>query len=425
MKSPVQIYLSRQKTEPLLASVPVSPRLGIGIVVPCYNEPDLAGCLDSLLHAEKPACDVEILVVVNAPSDAPAEAVVQNKKTLHELSERSGISRFRILFVEAVFPAGKYAGVGLARKTGMDEMARRLSAAGRDDGLIVSLDADCRVSPGYLVALEKRLGSDRKAVAATLAFEHPLPEEAADPVLRQAMIQYELYLRYYRHALKFAGFPYAYYTIGSAFAVKASAYCRAGGMGKYQGGEDFYFLRKVFPLGRTVEIREAKVYPAARLSDRVPFGTGPSLIRLTAQPDGVKLTYPWEAFRWLHFFFSGKERWFRLPADEIRRDWAAMRRPDTGEGLPLSLLAYLEQAGWPVALQELGRNCASLPVFVRRFFDTFDGLRILQSLNALQEVLPLQPVAQAAVGLLNEAYGVRAGEEPLQLLRILQAYDEE
>lgn len=417
----------RQKPEPLIVSVPVSPRLGMGVVIPCYNEPELSCCLESLLQAARPACDVEILVIINAPSDAPAEASAQNKKTCEELARlaaRCSTPDFRILFAEAVFPAGRYAGVGLARKTGMDEMARRLWAAGRDDGLIVSLDADCRVSPAYFTALENRLAGNRKAVAATLGFEHPLPPATAASGLRQAMIQYELYLRYYRHALKYTGFPYAYYTIGSAFAVKASAYCRAGGMGKYQGGEDFYFLRKVFPLGETVEIREAKVYPAARLSDRVPFGTGPSLIRLTGEPGGVKSTYPLEAFRRLRFFFSGKERWFRLPAGRIARDWAGMRCPDTGEGLPDSLLGYLQKNDWAAVLEELGRNCASLPVFVRRLFDTFDGLRILQSLNALQQTYPLQPVAREAPRLLEEAYGIRCDDDPLRLLRIFQACDE-
>ena len=48
-------------------------------------------------------------------------------------------------------------------------------------------------------------------------------------------------------------------------------------MPKKQGGEDFYFLQKVFPLGKCTEIIETKVIPSPRPSNRVPFGTGPSV----------------------------------------------------------------------------------------------------------------------------------------------------
>lgn len=433
MKSPVQIYLERHVSEPLFSRIPVSPRLGICIVIPCFDEPDLADCLDSLAQAERPDCDVEVIVVVNAPENAPPEALARNSESLQLLADRarrSGEPGFRLLYTNVLFPPGKHAGVGLARKTGMDEAVRRLAAAGCDDGLIVSLDADCRVSPNYLTALRNGLARNRKAVVATPAFEHPLPDARTRPVLRRAMIQYELYLRYYRHALRYTGFPYAYYTIGSDFAVKASAYCRAGGMGKYQGGEDFYFLRKVFPLGETVEIRTARVFPAARLSDRVPFGTGPSLIGLVGEDSGksecapIKYTYAWDSFRWLRFFFSKKDEWYRLPAGQIAGAWRQMHCPETGRPLPAPFLVYLESNGWAAVWEELGRNCASRAVFSRRFFESFDGLRILQALRALEETCPLRPVADETARLLKACYGltVPAGD-PLRLLHILRACD--
>lgn len=412
MKPILPTYLARHAAEELTAHEPVSPDLGIGVVIPCYNEPDLVVCLNSLHAATPPECDVEVLVLVNAPIDASPQALARNHQTEQEvlrLAREVNSKGFRILCLNKILDSGKYAGVGLARRIGMDEMVYRMAAIGNSRGLIVSLDADCRVEKNYFTEIEKHLYRNPKALSATFDFEHPLPDAADAPALRRAMIQYELYLRYYKHALKYIGFPYPYYTIGSDFAVRAETYCRAGGMGKYQGGEDFYFLQKVFPLGGVIEINTTKVYPAARLSDRVPFGTGPSLIKLVKQVGEIKETYTWESFRWLRALFAEKERMYRKTASEIETVWKAISID--GKVFPQPLLHYLKDNRFDEALEELGNNCASATVFSKRFFHCFNALRVLQSLNALQECYPLQPVAEEVPSLLKEMYGEEAGDE--------------
>ena len=67
---------------------------------------------------------------------------------------------------------------------------------------------------------------------------------------REAIMKYELYLRYYRLALEYTGHPHAYHCIGSAFAVRTLDYVAQGGMNKRQAGEDFYFLQKLIATGR-------------------------------------------------------------------------------------------------------------------------------------------------------------------------------
>ena len=49
--------------------------------------------------------------------------------------------------------------------------------------------------------------------------------------------------------MKFAGYPWAMYTVGSAFAVTAEAYVKRGGMNRRQAGEDFYFLQNLAHIG--------------------------------------------------------------------------------------------------------------------------------------------------------------------------------
>lgn len=433
MKSVLAAYLTRQKSARPLCGLPVSPALSLGIVIPCYNEPGLLRCLHSLAAACKPAGDVEVCIVVNAPENAPAEAVACNRQTVAQLDafiRETASPSFRVYYLDVTLPAGKYAGVGLARKLGMDEMIHRFAAVNRPEGVLVSLDADCEVSPRYLTEIERTFRAPgANYSAAVLGFEHPLPPAQEEPAVRKAMIQYELYLRYYKHALRYTGFPYPYYTIGSCFAVTAGTYCRAGGMGRYQGGEDFYFLQKVFPLGKTAEIRTARVFPAARLSDRVPFGTGPSLIRLSEQPEPVKYTYAWESFEWVRRFIAARQACFKQSAPSIRTLWESLSVPGRPGGLPGSFRRYLGDAHLAEAIEELGRNCASPAIFERRFFEVFSALRILQALNALQQTYPLQPVARETARLLKAVYGAAVPEEThvsesgaLALLRLIQAY---
>ena len=76
------------------------------------------------------------------------------------------------------------------------------------------------------------------------------------------------------HAL----FPFAFHTIGSSMAVRASSYMRQGGMNKRKAGEDFYFQQKIIPLCGFTECNSTVVYPSPRPSYRVPFGTGRAML---------------------------------------------------------------------------------------------------------------------------------------------------
>lgn len=391
-KSALQNYISRLQIRMLTKQEPVSERLGMIVVIPCYDEPDLLVTLRSLYDAVHPACAVEVIVVINASESTPEPVLEQNEKTFREVelfAARINSESFKVIPMDVICRPLKYAGVGLARKTGMDEAVVRLASVEKENGLIVSLDADCTVAPNYFTEIEKALLFDRKASVATVHFSHTLPRE--DSATYEAMVQYELYLRYYKQALHYTGFPYAYYTIGSAFAVKASAYCRSGGMGKYQSGEDFYFLQKVFQQGGIRELNTTTVYPSSRLSDRVPFGTGPSLIKMVSDDRPVcKYTYALESFLILKSVFDKRDAWYELGEGMTEQETSDYFT----QGLPLPLVAYLEKNDFAKSLVELRANCAGMQVFSKRFFDWYNGLRVLQTLNVLQETYLPCPVTE-------------------------------
>src|SRR5207249_6387595 len=95
----------------------------------------------------------------------------------------------------------------------------------------------------------------------SIYFEHPL-EGPLDARVYDAISTYELHLRYYVQALRYAGFPYAYHTFGSCMTVRADAYMEQGGMNKRKAGEDFYFLQKIISLDGFSDLTETTVIPS-------------------------------------------------------------------------------------------------------------------------------------------------------------------
>lgn len=159
---------------------PAPDDLGMVVVMPCFDEPDVLGALESLQACEPPRRAFEVIVVVNSPSNAPAELKERNRQSAEEARKYA-----RVIHVPDLPP--RHAGVGLARKIGMDEALRRLPA----DGVIANFDADCRCDPNYLRSIEEHSQRHPDTPGCSIYFEHP--PDAAD--------LYELHLRYYVQAL--------------------------------------------------------------------------------------------------------------------------------------------------------------------------------------------------------------------------------
>ncbi|MGB5892729.1 MAG: glycosyltransferase [Ignavibacteriaceae bacterium] len=169
----------------------------------------------------------------------------------------------------------KQAGVGLARKIGMDLSITIFDYSKDTKNLIICLDADCTVSQTYLTNIVNHFNKNNRSVA-VVNFEHPV--DGTDEY-NAAIICYEIFLRYYVTGLRFAGSGYAFHTIGSTMMCDHRAYTKIGGMNKRKAAEDFYFLEKLaknYPINK---IDSATVYPSKRSSWRVPFGTGQRVTR--------------------------------------------------------------------------------------------------------------------------------------------------
>ena len=342
------------------------------VVIPCYKEPELNRTVQSLFDCDRGDFPVEIIVLINSYQIDTDEVVAMNRDSYRQMKDFASKNNSPTFFLTPILVenlSGHQTGAGLPRKLGMDEAIRHFN--GDKSGIIVSLDADCTVETNYLTEIFRNF-KEYRLNSATVEFHHPVEHlKTADP-LRIATVNYEEYLRYYRLALEYCGYPYPYFTIGSAFAVTAETYLKAGGMGKQQSGEDFYFLQKVFPLGKTRFIDSTCVYPAARISDRVPFGTGPALQKMLAENQLSKYSYSVDAFKTLKVFFDKIDLFFKKPVKEIEESIRKM---------PEYLLLFLKEDGFLRKIEEINRHTASLLNFRKRFFHYFNAFKILKYLN--------------------------------------------
>ncbi|MBF0456154.1 MAG: family 2 glycosyl transferase [Magnetococcales bacterium] len=342
------------------------PPPGLILVIPCHDEPDLLTTLASLVACEKPGCLVQVRVVINASLKASEEVKARNQQTLlaaQQWVDAHPREDLRFLFENHDDLPPKHAGVGLARKIGMDAAAHHYQDVGYPQGPILCLDADCTVATNYLRCLKDHFHHHPKTPGCSIHYEHPLKGLA--PAHRLGIAAYELYLRYYRQGLVLAGHPSAFHTVGSSMAVRADVYLRQGGMNRRKAGEDFYFLQKIMALGGFTQVTNTTVFPSPRRSLRVPFGTGRAMEEWLAAEATTRMSYDPQVFRDLRDFFRLSPRLYR---DSIEPDSLALRQ-------------FLAQAGLEPALQRIRANTTSQESFQKKFFHWFNLFLILKYIH--------------------------------------------
>ncbi|MBQ9804713.1 MAG: glycosyltransferase [Lentisphaeria bacterium] len=328
------------------------------VVIPAYDEAaNLPAALDALEQAAAAArIAPAVIVVVNHP---PGTADTASLELLKLLADR------RVFTIYLPELAG---GVGAARKAGMDAFCAAVPPEKLEQTAIFSLDADTLVAPEYFLHV---LPEVLRGGGVALDFAHRPADNAAR---QQAIDRYEAYLRRYRDKLRDAGSPYAFFTIGSAFAVRGDAYIRAGGMKVREAGEDFYFLQAVAKTSGVRSLDGAVVFPSPRTSHRVPFGTGPAVAALLAGKPLDEI--PDRAFEMLKQVLAQADGDDKLadPAEFLGR-------------VPEMAAEFFRQEHfetvWKKVLQNLPHRQGAA---VRAFHEWFDGLKTLRFLHQIREI---------------------------------------
>lgn len=384
---------------------------GIIVIVPAYNEPGIVRMLESLSQCREPECKTEVIIVINAPANATSDSIKNNLITLKNIESWKKENKncfFRLFaFIVEEYPVKGW-GVGLARKTGMDEAIRRFNAIDRPDGVLLNLDADCTVEQNYFYAVQNELLLKSDRAACSIYFEHPLSgNDYPDPIYKYITL-YELHLRYYFQGLAFSGFPYVFHTVGSAIAVKALPYIKAGGMNRKQAGEDFYFIQKLVPAGGYFNLNTTTVYPSPRASTRVPFGTGASIGKLSTGTDSSLLTYNIQAFSELRTFFGLVGHYYESPLHELNIHY---------DRIPSGLRSFMSEEEWVEKMIEIKNNTSGIQSFKKRFFGWFNMFRIVKYLNFVHTgFFEKKPVELCAAELLEITGVYFESKEPDDLL---------
>jgi len=371
MNKTISRYINQNIKYPLLIEDIPDPNLGMIIVIPCHNEPDIVSSVKSIYTSSVPKCPIEIIVVINGSSDNPESVEIQNKKSyeeLHAIDDLPDWCKLYVIMNNNFSP--KKAGVGLARKIGMDDAVRRFVYLEKFDGIIVCYDADSQCEDNYLVEIEKCF-SNQKITSAGINYEHPTEGNEFDDDIYDYITQYELHLRYFIHMQKMIGLPYAYHTVGSSMACKVEAYCAVGGMNQRKAGEDFYFMHKLIKYGGHTELNSTKVIPSPRVSDRVPFGTGKAVGDLDKSESGIYQTYNPKSFLALEKLVK------RLPSIYKSRSY-----PDD---LPEPVQTYLKEIDGDKNLSMIIKNTTDYPSFEKRFWHWFDAFQLMKYLHFVRD----------------------------------------
>lgn len=395
---------------------PPHPELEVVVVIPCHNEPDLIASLESLKRCDPIHGAVEVITVVNSAVQHPDSVREQNEKTLkagREWAEVNNSERLKFHFIHVADLPKKHAGVGLARKIGMDEAVRRFEYLERD-GIIDCFDADSDCDPNKLTELVKYFDRHPKIEAVSTHFEHPL-EGDFTPEIYAGIIRYELYLRYFTLALRYAGHPHAFHTIGSSMAVRASGYQRQGGMNRRKAGEDFYFLHKFIQLGTLGELKSTRILPSPRSSDRVPFGTGKAISAWLENRNDDYPVFAFDGFVDLKAFLAGIGDLFEGEENRFEHYLNKFSGP---------LKAHFEQVGFVEKASEARHYTTTADAFVKRFYRWFDGLKALQFFHFLQENGREDEPVRIAAGNLLQVIAPEKYEGEMSERRMLEVFRE-
>lgn len=381
-----QTYLEKHRFCQHQVKIVPKSDLELVIVIPCYQENGLLETLNSLENCDPPPCGVEVIVVLNSSDKDSEETLAVNVKTKNSFkawnkSPHSFATYFLLDFLD--LPA-KHAGVGLARKIGMDEAVSRFEQAGNPQGIIVCLDADATVHPNYLVQIHQHFLSHPSMQACSIYFEHPLEGDVFESDVYRGIIQYELFLRYYIEGLRYAGHPYAFHTIGSSMAVRSVAYQRQNGMNKRKAGEDFYFLMKFIVDGKLNELNKTCVYPSPRPADHVPFGTGKAIIKWMEGDRNGYPAYDLNIFEELKVFLDQVPLFYKqLP-----------------QALPKAIKSYLDKEDVNATIIEIRKHVTTEQAFVKRFYKWFNGLKTLKYVHFARDTFyPEQELHEVAYDL--------------------------
>lgn len=352
------------------------------IVIPAISEFENLGLLlESLSQNDNTYfSETLILFVINNLESTSEKIKLDNLKSIELLKELSYSysieSQLNIDFIDSSTENNeldeKNGGVGLARKIGMDLALTLFDYNSSSQNLLVCLDGDCTVEPNYITTIRNYFNKNN-ITAGYVNFKHM---DVLDVGNEKAIINYEIFLRYYVLGLIYAKSPYAYNSIGSTMVCDSDGYIKVQGMNKRKAAEDFYFMEKLSKITKIIKIDGTAVLPSSRGSWRVPFGTGQRVNRFLDNVQDEYILYSPKSFellkKWIELFHS----------DDIL---TAENYLTEAKGISETLFDFLTQNNFSKNWEQILQNSGSNAQINKQKSLWFDGFRTLKLIHYLRD----------------------------------------
>lgn len=384
------------------------------VVIPIYDEnTDFLIRLQQHLRIK----DVLLIVVINQPDTSSANSknkylyeYVLNGKIVASAGNLSHVclDKLDILLVDRfsknnTIPSKQ--GVGLARKIGGDIAVKLYKVKRLIKPWFYSTDADAHLPNNYFSDAFGSFYQKKPVSACVFDFAH----KRNSSLVSQATYMYEIAIKYYRNALKWAGSPYAFFTLGSTLSVAIDAYCKVRGFPKRAAGEDFYLLNKLAKIGEVSFQENIHIQLDARISQRVPFGTGPAVQEILNQKSQQQeyCYYSPQIFiylkHWIDYVNHSCDCYFD-DIETLRQSKTAPKVTLTSffkasfNRLPDEVIAATDALGFNKFIEHANKQCHDKKNFLAHFHDWFDSFRTLKFVHYMQDhfisAKPLQECLQ-------------------------------
>ena len=349
-------------------------KFNYAIVIPSFSENNfLFKTLDSIEKNNPEILNKTIIIiVVNNSKKTKLNIKNNNYKTLKLLYEAN--YSYSIGIIDATSQGyelpSKYAGVGLARKIGIDLTIPLLK---NEHSLIFSTDADTILSKDYLKTVIDHFNKNN-IEAAVVGFKH---QKAENKYLNEEILNYENFLIETANKIQSAGSPYGYVAMGSTMVCNLKSYIAVGGMPKRKAAEDFYFLQELAKYRSVHNINNILVYPSSRSVSRVHLGTGFRMEQVKRGININNLYFSDEAFKLLSFWIKkGTHSWKKDILDLL----------SLIEKKNKNLNTFLINEGINNIWLNLQSSSPTQKHFIKQFHRWFDGLKTIRLLKLFSKI---------------------------------------
>ena len=272
----------------------------------------------------------EVIVLANNCLDDTAAVVEQQARRFPQLA----------LHVAELCLPGEHAHVGRARRLLMDEACVRLEQVGQPAGIIASTDADTRVAPTWLAAIQAEIAAGADAVGGRILTETEELDQSGLSALQRLQLRDAAYrllcarLEDLLDPVATDPWPRHHQHFGASLALTARAYRRVGGLPEVRFLEDEALCQQLRRYDLAVRHSpHVRVLTSARRDGRVEVGLS------------------WQLREWLRLSQQQREPHVDNPV-QLARQWQLRRqlRACRAQAPGAETDALLKRLGLPAAV---------------------------------------------------------------------------